>query len=408
MSYIGRWITDTFFPGTPQSVEKQKDGTWWYGMPGSNIDFPYSTLFEIFRGVPHLRALIERKASMYSNARFLVKKTNTDEDEIDYDHHLNEVLTNPNKLQSWRQMLYMTALIKSIAGITFLYPGFGVSRRPSRLAFLKVIDFNDYEIERNKTSNFLIEDDVDQIIKRFNFSMEDGQTLNYKPSEVLAFYDTFSSYTQVTSRITTHLLPIQNIYKALVARGFLIEKKGGVGILSGNSKDSGMSVPLRPSEKKRLERRFNDHNIVGGKDIMVTDVPLKFQSTIVPTNQLMLFEEIVDDFNTLCDGWGMARELFVGDAAYASTRRQAETDTYNNTIVPEWGDFFNTLNDGLRTRDENVRIDLDVSHIAVLQKSESESVAVQTAKSNMYMKEVEKGIIDIATYRQQMGYEKKS
>lgn len=402
------WITDTVFGMHSKNVEKQKDGTYWYGMPGAHIDFPYSTLFEIFKGVPHLRAVIERKASMWSNARFVIKKTNTKEEEIDYDHTLNKILTEPNKLQSWRQMLYMLSLIKSIAGVSFLYPGFGVARKPSYLTFLKVIDFESYEIDYDRSRNFLTDDNVDELIRKYIFYIENGRVLNYKPSELLAFKDTYVSYLENTSRITTNLEPIKNIYKALVARGFLIEKKGGVGLISGSQKDSGMSVPLRPSEKKKIQGAVNSYGLLPGQDqIMVTDVPLKFQHTIFPTSQLMLFEEIVDSFNTLCDGWGMMRELFVGDAAYAATRTQAETDTYNNTIVPEWADFFGTLNSGLNTRSENIRIDLDVSHIESLQKSEKEGVEVQTLKSNMYMAEMDKQVIDIDEYRQLMGYEKR-
>lgn len=402
-----RWITDSFTRMANVDVEKQKDGSWWYGVAGSNIDFPYSTLFEIFRGIPPLRAILERKASMSSNARFVIKKTNTEEEEIDYNHRLNNVLRKPNTLQSWRQMLYMTFLIKAIAGISFIYPGFGVSRRPGRLEFLKPIDFEDYNIDRNLSTNFIVENDVDDLIRSITFFMDSGSTLRYKPSEIMMLLDAFSSYTKITSRITSNLLPIQNIYKSLVARGFLIEKKGGVGIYSGAQKDSGMSVPFKPGEKKRIEKRVNAHGLMPGQNsVIVTEVPLKWQPTVFPTSQLMLFEENEADFNQLCDGWGMARELFVGDAAYASTRKQAETDTYNNTIVPEWEDFFILLNKSLNTASENIEICLDTSHIPVLQKSEKEGVDVQRSKSDMYIQELDKGIIDIPQYRQLMGYEK--
>jgi hypothetical protein len=407
MNSLTRWLTSTFL-GADRHVEYKKEGAdHTYTLNGGAIDFPYSMLFEIFRGIPHLRAILERKASMYSNARFLIKKTNTEEEEIDYDHELNAVLTNPNKLQSWRQMLYMLSLIKSIAGISFLYPGFGLVKKPSFLAFLKVIDFETYTVEDNKSKNFLVEDNVDELIRWYRFSLANGQNVQYKPSELLAFKDTFVSYLENPSRITTHLLPIQNIYKALVARGILIEKKGGIGALTGNAKDSGQSVPLSSGDKKKIQKKLDNFGLGRGQEsIIVTDIPMKWQSFVFPTAQLMLFEEIVDDFNTLCDGWGMARELFVGDAAYAATRKQAETDTYNNTIVPEWEDFFDTLNDGLGTASENIRIDLDVSHIGVLQKSEKEGVEVQTAKSNMYMAEMDKQIITKEEYRQLMGYEK--
>jgi hypothetical protein len=404
------WITDSFFGGNRHvEYEKTKEGDHEYFTLGhGNYDMPYKTLFEIFRGIPHLRALLERKASMWSNARFLIKKTNTEEDEVDYKHKLNETLTNPNKLQSWRQMLFMLSLIKSIAGISFLYPGFGLIRKPRGLEFLKVIDFETYEIDDDKSKNFLTSDDVDEIIKYYRFSLLNGNSVKYKPSELLAFKDTFVDYLGNYSRITTNMLPLENIYKSLVNRGILMDTKGGIGALTGNQKDGGVAVPMKRKEKKSIYEKLKNFGLGRGKEpIIVTDVPMKFTPFVFPTQQLMLFEEIVDDFNTLCDGWGMARELFVGDAAYAATRKQAETDTYNNTIVPEWEDFFDTLNDGLHTREENIRIDLDVSHIAVLQKSEKENLETQSAKSALLMSEMDKGIIDESEYRQQMGYEKR-
>lgn len=403
------WFNDTFFGGGKYvEYEKDKEGNHSYTLPGASFDMPYKGLFEIFRNIPHLRALLERKASMWSNARFKVVKTDTEEDEVDYDHELNEVLTNPNKLQSWRQMLYMLSLIKSIAGISFLYPGFGLVRKPSYLEFLKVIDFETYEIVDDKSKNFLTDDNVDEIIKQYVFSMLNGNTVKYKPSELLAFKDTYVSYLGNYSRITTHLKPIENIYKALVARGILMDRKGGIGALTGNQKDGGVAVPMKRGEKKKIQKRLDNFGLGMGQDpIIVTDVPMKWQSFVFPTAQLMLFEEIVDDFNSLCDGWGMARELFVGDAAYAATRKQAETDTYENTIVPEWEDFFDTLNDGLNTKLEKRRIDVDFSHISALQKSQKEKVQTDATKSQTLMNEMDKGIIDIDEYRQQMGYEKR-
>jgi hypothetical protein len=405
---LRRWITDTFFGGSMLRTGKEEDGSYFYFMNSANVELPYKTLYEIFRNIPHLRAVIERKAVMFSNARFKIVKTNTEEYEVDYKHKLNAILTNPNKLQSWRQMLFMISLIKSIQGVSFLKPGFGLLNKPDYLVSLKPIDFESYQVEDDKNKNFLQEDDFDKIIHKYRFYLKNGGNIAFAPSEILAFKDTYIGYMENPSRITTLMEPIKNIYKALIARGILIDKKGGIGALTGNQKDGGVQVPMKKGEKKKIRRSLDGYGLGQGKEsIIVTDVPMRFTPFVFPTNQLMLFEEIVDDFNTICDVYGMCRELFVGDAAYAATRKQAEADTYENTIATEWEDFYDLLNDGLHTAEDNIRVEADFSHISAMQKSEKENVEVQEKKSNIYMGEMEKGIIDEDEYRQQMGYEAK-
>lgn len=399
-----RWITDTFFQGNVNKVTKEGDG-YFYSINSSTIDLPYKTMYDIFRLIPHLQLVILRKASMFSNVRFVIKKTNTEEDEIDYDNPLNDILTNPNKLQSWRQMLFMLCVIRCINGISFLYPGFGLVRKPRALQFLKPVDFETYDIETDKSKNWLIVDEITELIKKYVFHTQEGQTLEYTADQLLTFKDAFVGYTKNPSKVFTLLEPLKNIYKALVARGILIDRKGGIGALTGNQKDGGTAVPMKKGEKKKIQERLENFGLGKGKDsIIVTDVPMKWQSFVFPTSQLMLFEEIVDDFNTICDEYGMCRELFIGDAAYASTRSQAETDTYVNTIVPEWEDFFDQLNDGLNTKAENIRIEADFAHIGALQKNKKADLEVQRMLSDLLMQELAKGIIDENEYRQQMGY----
>ena len=216
--------------------------------------------------------------------------------------------------------------------------------------------------------------------------------------------DRFVNYIDDFSRITSLIKNIENIYKVLVARGILIDKKGGIGMIAGNQKDSGMSVPLRPKEKAKLERVVNDHNLgAGGKSIMVTDVPLRYTPFVFPTRELMLFEEIADDFNTICDRIGIARELFDAQTTFAN-KRMAETSTYINTIIPAWTDFFNLLNKTLNTKIEGIKIIPAFEHVEALQRNEIEKNTAMQTKSTVLLSELDRNIIDINEYRQQMGY----
>lgn len=390
------------FGGTTARVEKEA-GSFFYMMRGNSTDFPFKSLFEIYKGIPHLRAVIDKKAELFSNVKFKIVKTNTSEEEIDIKHPLNEVLKNPNVFQSWRQMLYMLQIYKSVAGVAFIYPGFGLSRSAKRLDFLKNIDFADYIIKENRLNNTIQSQNISEIIDKITFTLDDGKVLNYLPEDLIMFKDSFSSYIKNHSKITTLKTPIENIYKALVARGILIDKKGGVGILSGNQKDGGVAVPMKPSEKEALNSRLNGYGLGAGKEpVIITDANLNWQSMVFPTNQLMLFEEIEDDFFTICDSYGVARETFNGNATFAN-KEQADAMTYN-TIMSEWTDLFDLLNDNLFTAKEGIKIVQVTDHIGALAEDELQNIQTQAAKSAMLISEVSSGLISIQEYRQQMGY----
>jgi hypothetical protein len=136
---------------------------------------------------------------------------------------------------------------------------------------------------------------------------------------------------------------------------------------------------------------------------MVTDVPLRYTPFVFPTRELMLFEEIEDDFNTICDRCGIARELFDAQTTFAN-KKMAETSTYINTIAPAWKDFFEVLNKTLNTSAEKIRIDPVFTHVEALQRNEYEKNQAEQLKSTVLLQELDRNIIDINEYRQQMGY----
>lgn len=394
--------------GFPTTIrpDVMKDGTIFYVLPGQTIELPFKTFFEIFIGIPHLRAVIERKASYFSNVNFYIKRTDTAEEEIDYDHPLNKILKNPNVFQSWRQMLYMISLYKSICGISFAFPGFGINKSPKYLAFLKPIDFQDFHIEQDRSRNTIEVSDKNEIIKWVIFYMNNGQTVRYDDvDQLIMFKDSFSSYIEVRSRMTSLTKPIENIYKCLVNRGILMDAKGGIGIISGAQKDGGTAVPMKPKDKKDINKQLDGYGLgIGKKPVIFTDVPLKYQPMVFPTKELMLFEEIVDDMNTICDVYGMARELFDGKSTYAN-KAEAETGTYNGTILSEWSDLFDTLNFELGLDKENRKLCMDYSHIKAMSENQVNVNQAEKTKSDMHLAELAAGVIDDNEYRQQMGYE---
>lgn len=406
MNSLQRIIANTFGIPTLPGIKVGTEGSdFFYYMQGTTFEYPFNLVFESYRNIPHLAAVINKKAQFFSNLRFKIVKTNTDEYEVDTEHALNEILENPNAFQSWQQMLYMIEIYKSIAGVCFMLPGFGLTAKPSNLAYLKVIDFDTYMQADNYTTNVLMTNDIDELIRSYTFFMKQGQSVEMKPSELIQFKDTNISYTQDYSRITSLKENLANIYKSLVARGILIDKKGGVGLISGNQRTGQIPVPIKPKEKEKLEKSLESYGLGHNKNpIILTDVPLQWTPMVFPTSSLMLFEEIEDDFFTICDRYGMARELWANNQTYEN-KNMAEADTYQNTTVPDWKAFLSILNRKLNTKKENIRIEPDFSHIGVLTEDEAQAITNENNKSQRLIAELDKGIITIEEYRQQMGYE---
>jgi hypothetical protein len=390
---------------TGLGVSPKKEGSSnFYLMQGQNVDLPFRNGFELAQGIPQLGSVIDKGAEMFSSVAFKIVRTDTDEEEVVDNHNLNKVLAEPNKLQTWKQMLYMVYTYKMISGAAFLFPGFGINRTPSRLAYISTIDFETFTKRPNSNAKTFTNPGIDDLISTIDFYFKYTHPLSVKPSELMWIKDRFVNYIDDHSRITSLQKNLENIYKALVARGVLIDKRGGIGMIAGNQKDSGMSVPLRPSEKKKLRASVNDHNLSqNGESIMVTDVPLKYTPFVFPTRELMLFEEIEDDFFTICDRLGINRELFDGRTQFAN-KKMAETSTYINTIVPAWTDFFNLLNKELNTHVEKIKIVPVFDHVEALQKNEVEKYTATKTKSDSLLQEYDRGLIDEDEYRQQMGY----
>lgn len=399
----------SFFPFTnlfSGMVSPRKEGkSTFYLMHGQQVDMPFRDVFAQAQGIPHLGAVVDKGSEMFSAVQFKICKTNTEEEEIDTKHVLNERLREPNKLQTWKQLLYITYTYKILCGAAFLYPGFGISRKPSNLAYLSAIDFETYTKRPKYNVSSITNPGVDDIIDTIDFYFKYTKAISLKPSALMWVKDRFVNFIDDHSRVVSLEKNLENIYKTLVARGVLIDKRGGIGMIAGSQKDSGMSVPLKPSEKKKLRAAVNDHNLSSsGQSIMVTDVPLKYTPFVFPTRELMLFEEIADDFDTICDRLGINRELFDNQTTFAN-KKMAETSTYINTIVPAWTDFFNLLNKELNTRAENIIVLPDWTHVEALQKSRIEEITADAAMSTMLLNELDRELIDKIEYRQQMGYE---
>ena len=123
------------------------------------------------------------------------------------------------------------------------------------------------------------------------------------------------------SRLVSLQDPVSNIIASYEARNVLITRRGAIGILSNEGKDSIGTTPLLPGEKEDLQEDFKKYGVTRGQlQVIISNAGLKWQSMTFPTKDLMLFEEIEDDVRQIADNYDYPMHLlgFKGGTTFSN------------------------------------------------------------------------------------------
>lgn len=207
------------------------------------------------------------------------------------------------------------------------------------------------------------------------------------------------------SRLVSLEYPVSNIIAAYKGRNTLITKKGAIGILSNESEDDSGSVPMRKGEKEILQQDFRKHGIVGQPyQVIVTDAKLKWQQMGISTRELMLFEEIQDSTNQLCNAYGYPSGM-ISQIQQTTFNNKAtdRRDFIENTIVPENDSRFEQLTRGLIPIEESILIIRDYSQVTVLQEDKKAAADARKSLNDALSIEFENNLITRNRWLEKLG-----
>lgn len=311
-----------------------------------------SNLLAVYLACPPLRAVIDRKAEMFSNMQIKLYKKKTDKDgneikEEVKNHKILDLLNKPTPLHSQNNWLILYSIYKDIYNQTFTYKLKGTS-----IGYPKVLwHLPSGDMKVIPTGKLFSQYEMTGIIKNYALisGADDGMTeTEYQPNEIIHITEgTSASYIVGESKLKSLHLPISNIIGAYKTRNILIHENAGMTILSPNSKDAEGMLPFGDIERKRLEKEFR--NNYGLRDDQMhkvfTTTPMAVTPLIFPVKDMMLFEEIEGDFAEICQAFGMSRDIFPSTkGATFENQWQAEKFTYINTIIPEAEKFLQYFN----------------------------------------------------------------
>lgn len=333
-SSVGQWFIQLIGSGNifyrNSYIIGQRGAVWL------DTQKPYILYFE----VPQLKMIIDRKATMFSSMRIDLVKESTGEI-LPMPEALKKLLDMPNCMQSQNEFLFQFKQQEQLYGNQFIY------RNKVSLSDYPLALWNSSARYTTPvmTGKLFDQVSIDGIIKEYKIYRM-GEWEVKAASEVL-----FQRLTDLDNPvigmcpIDVLQMPITNIKLAYEYRNVVMGEKGAIGILSNESKDKMGSIPMKEGEKTQIEKQYQQGYGIqkDKKKVIITTANVKWQPMTYPTKDMLLFEEVEADFQTICDFYGLSINMFSDKNATYENVKQSLIMCYQDTIKPEADKFLQAL-----------------------------------------------------------------
>jgi hypothetical protein len=321
----------------------------------------------VYHQIPHLKLVINTKAQMLSNGTW--KHYTAEGVEIPTSKYL-DVLSNPNVLQGGRSFITQYSINEDLYGTSFIYVDKGLATRMPQYMWC----LPSKNIVINRTGKIYKQSNISDIIEDYELREEGGLIEKYAVDEIIRLKTEDDNLIVGTSKVNTLRQQISNIKHAYDSRNVAIVNRGTQGILSALAPQptaNGMPT-LTPIEKKEAESKLqNDYGTGRNQNrVGLTTLDVKYTDLSAKIKDLMLFEEIQDDFCVIIDTYGLNKNMFAAgsDNTYENVS-SGERQAYQNTIIPQAKRLSEEITK-MYEMDNGEYLELDYSHLAVMQEDE--------------------------------------
>lgn len=339
--------------------------------------------FELYKTTPQLSTVINKDARMLSNGLFVVKNIDGEIDESLFSEEVLALLRNPNPFQTQQEWLQDYQIQKNIYGNTFMYfnKAFNSAALPETIVNLPAAHTR--IIQSGKIYQMT---KIDEIVERYEVENADGTYTDFETADVL--------HTQIVnpdnplvglSPLYSLTMPISNLRGAYGFRNRIITKNGALGILSSAAKDASGGVPLSATERERIEKQYTADYGIGDnqQSILMTSSPLSWQSMTHKTNDLELFREVDNDFKAIIDAYGHNQNIYsLEDSSKFNNMNESLKMVYQDRILSEADCLAYDLSKRLGLIERGLHLELNYSHLPVMQKDEREAAEVMKLRSD--------------------------
>lgn len=367
---MASWVTRVFTNLT-RGI-RQVGGVWFYPLGFSS--FSKIDCLKAFNEVPELNAIINFKARAFcAGTIYRIDKEGVrlpDDDII-------KLLNRPNWFQGGKEFLRQTKLFHEIYGDEYLYAWYGVGMKRGTTKAFYTLPPNLIECRYTSEMPYFMTSKIPEGITYTYRLMGNEKTLNGE--QIIHLNDNRVTITDETAKLVLNgeskmigLTPvINNLRLAYETRGVILKRRGALGVLSNEGSDVTGQIPLEPSERESVQEQYRKYGGLEGQDnIIITNAKMRWQQMAVAPDKLGLFQETREDFLKICDGYGVAPELFGSDKGVTyENQNEALKRTYDNTVIPEANEWIGAV-DMFFYPDvmDGSRLIMDYSNLAIYQE----------------------------------------
>lgn len=342
--------------------------------------------FNIFMTTPQLYAVVSLRGRLLASGVWVHERMDSKGNVTRVEgSDLVNVLENPNPLLNGNDLICQWNENMCVYGNNFEYvlKPF-TSSKPAGFSNIPATD-----VTIKTTGKTYKQSKLSEIIEYYEVT--NGATIDRLTTDEINHTKVVNSQNPIKgeSPLKPIYMPISNIRSAYQFRNVIMNQKGALGILSSSSKGAdGGGIPLLPREREKIEEAYRRAYGISDEQskIIITDASMKWQPTTFPTKDLLLFEEVDENFQTIIDNFGLNNNLFSSKNNTYENLKEGLKQAYQNTIIPisEELSMNRTRLMGLDGKKEWVR--LDYSHIPVLQENLKEKAEILKIKSEAYEK----------------------
>lgn len=351
--------------------------------------------WRLFIDIPELRSVINKRATMMSsNVPTLFDKDGN----LVTDHWINDLITKPNGVQSWSDVVYSMSVQDALYSNVVAYcPVRSFGQRNL------IITLPNNKIKINLSGKKLKQMEINDLIDSFVFTYDDGskETIQLEDSIYLTTADGMNIVRPI-SRIDSLRLPLSNIMASYNKRNVLLENLGAIGILSAQSNDMGGAIPMTPEERQKIQkdwyRRQKD-------ELIITESNVNWQPMSYPTRDLMLFEELTEDKLAIIDAFGLNYNLFSSEKGSTfSNVRDSIRMCYTDTIIPETQQMYDSMIAQWGLQGEYY-LQANFQHLPILQDDEQVKAQAEKTKVDTWSVMLRDGVITQQQYAEEFDIE---
>lgn len=373
---------------------------------------------KLFLSVPEVFFPIDFIASRIAKAHFELKRSK-DDSVVWCNRRMDKILSNPNCLMGWSELIYTHFVYKLATGNGFVRAAMPESlRTPSASIYRNCNHFWPMPAPAMKAvpSDYRIPlfgiCDKEDIIKEYRLELANYERLSIPTWQIWHDRDGIASLTETgnmflksPSRLLSVMKAISNLIAVYEARNVIYVKRGGIGFLVSLKRDETGSTAMEPKEKKEIEDYLDkSYGLgVGQRPIGVTDVPLSFVRTNLSISELQPFEETLQDAITIAGAYGIPDVLVPRkDHSTFNNQANAEKTAYCGVIIPMAQQFCREMTSFLGLDRDGLYLDCNFSDVDCLQVGLKEAEQVKKLINDRCRVQFADGLISFNDWRAQI------